>query len=226
MPETGAGPGRPAPPQGQGDPAASTPAALAAGADTLDALAEAMRGYDGSDLKAGAKNFCFADGNPAARLMVIGEAPGAEEDRAGKPFVGRAGRLLDLMLGAIDLDRYAEDPEKSAYITNLLPWRPPGNRTPSTAEARMYLPFLERHIALKAPRAILCLGNPATQALLATSTGIKRMRGHWVRHRATGIPLLPSFHPAYLLRQPADKRLTWRDLLSVRAVLDGEEPGL
>jgi DNA polymerase len=156
--------------------------------------------------------------------MVIGEAPGADEDRIGKPFVGRAGQLLDRMLAAIGLSRTAPAPEDAAYIANILPWRPPGNRTPSDDEVALFLPFIERHIALAAPDFLLAVGNTPTRALLGTPTGIKRMRGRWVRHGATGLPLLPTFHPAYLLRQPADKRLAWRDLLMLRAALDGATP--
>jgi DNA polymerase len=161
---------------------------------------------------------------PGARVMVIGEAPGGDEDRIGKPFVGRAGQLLDRMLVAIGLSRTAPAPEAAAYITNILPWRPPGNRSPSEDEALLFLPFVERHIELAGPDFILSLGNTPTKALLDTDTGIKRIRGRWFRHAATGLPLLPSFHPAYLLRTPADKRLAWRDLLMLRAALDGETP--
>jgi DNA polymerase len=203
-----------------------SPRELAQAATTLEELAEAMRGFDGSLLKKGARSFVFCDGVPGARVMVIGEAPGGEEDRIGKPFVGRAGQLLDRMLTAIGLSRTAPAPENAAYITNILPWRPPGNRTPSEDEAVLFLPFVERHIELAKPDFIFSLGNTPTKALLGTATGIKRMRGNWVRHAATGLPLLPSFHPAYLLRQPADKRLAWRDLLSLRAALDGEPLGI
>jgi DNA polymerase len=156
--------------------------------------------------------------------MVIGEAPGGEEDRVGRPFVGRAGQLLDRMLAAIGLSRSAPAPETAVYITNILPWRPPGNRTPSEAEARQFLPFVERHIALATPDVILAVGNTPTKALLATSSGIKRMRGRWLRHGPTGLPVMPCFHPAYLLRTPEDKRLAWLDLLAVRRALDGEFP--
>lgn len=197
---------------------------LATAATTLEELAEAMRRFEGSPLRLGARNFVFADGVPGARVMVIGEAPGAEEDRIGKPFVGRAGQLLDRMLAAIGLSRTAPAPEDAAYIANILPWRPPGNRTPSDAEAALFLPFIERHIELAAPDFLLALGNTSTKALLGTTLGIKRLRGRWERHGPTGLPLLPSFHPAYLLRQPADKRLAWRDLLMLRAALDGDVP--
>ncbi|MBK0400354.1 uracil-DNA glycosylase [Limibaculum sp. M0105] len=195
--------------------------AIAATANTLEELAEVMRRFEGSDLRLGAKNLVFSDGTPGARVMVIGEAPGAEEDRVGRPFVGRAGQLLDRMLGAIGLARTAPDPGEAAYITNVLPWRPPGNRTPSSAEAALFMPFLMRHIELAAPDFILALGNTPVQALLATTTGITRMRGRWRRHEASGCLVLPSFHPAYLLRSPERKREAWRDLLALRAALDG-----
>lgn len=198
--------------------------ALARSVGSLEDLAEAMRAWPGSPLRDGARNFVFCDGDPAARLMVIGEAPGAEEDRRGKPFVGRAGQLLDRMLAAIGLSRTAPDPEKAVYITNMLPWRPPGNRTPSEQEVLAYLPFVQRHIELAEPDIVLSMGNTPTKALLATATGIKRMRGRWVRHEATGKPLLPSFHPAYLLRQPGDKKLAWLDLIAVRKALEEGPP--
>jgi len=213
-------------PPGPAAAEADTPQALAAAATTLEELADAMRGFEGSDLKQGARSFVFCDGVPGARVMVIGEAPGGDEDRIGKPFVGRAGQLLDRMLAAIGLSRTAPAPQDAAYITNILPWRPPGNRTPSQQEVSQFLPFIERHIELAKPDFIFSIGNTPTKTLLDTATGIKRMRGRWVRHQASGLPLLPSFHPAYLLRQPADKRLAWRDLLSLRAALDGEGPDL
>ncbi|MEM1159899.1 MAG: uracil-DNA glycosylase [Pseudomonadota bacterium] len=193
-------------------------------AGSLEDLSEMLKAWDGTPLKEGARNFVFSDGLPGAHLMVVGEAPGAEEDRQGKPFVGRAGQLLDQMLAAIGLSRSETDPAKAAYITNILPWRPPGNRTPSEQEAGMFVPFVERHIQLAGPRVILTMGNTPTKALLKTTTGIKRMRGNWVRHEATALPLIPTFHPAYLLRQPADKRLSWFDLIAVKKALDGEEP--
>ncbi len=203
-----------------------TPHALARAATTLEELAEAMRGFEDSPLKKSARSFVFCDGLAGARVMVIGEAPGGEEDRVGRPFVGRAGQLLDRMLAAIGLTRTAPAPEDAAYITNILPWRPPGNRTPTLAEVALFLPFIERHIELAKPDFIFSIGNTPTKTLLDTATGIKRMRGRWVRHAASGLPLLPSFHPAYLLRPPADKRLAWRDLLSLRAALDGDMPEL
>ncbi|MEL7469506.1 MAG: uracil-DNA glycosylase [Pseudomonadota bacterium] len=212
-----------APPPPPESPAPES-ATLAAQAQTLEDLAEKLQAWDGSPLKETARNFVFCDGLPGAHLIVVGEAPGQEEDRQGKPFVGRAGQLLDRMLAAIGLDRTSDDPARAAYITNILPWRPAGNRTPTPDEAAQFLPFVIRHIQLAQPKIILAMGNTPTKALLQTTTGIKRMRGQWVDHTVTGLPLLPSFHPAYLLRQPADKKLAWHDLIAVRRALDGENP--
>ena len=194
---------------------------LAKAATSLDELRESVARFEGCPLKATAMNLCFADGNPHARLMIIGEAPGADEDRQGKPFVGRAGQLLDKMLAAIGLDR------ESAYITNLLFWRPPGNRTPTAGEIAACLPFVERQIELIEPEVLLFSGGAAAKTLLGTATGILSLRGKWASYQHVGlpapIPALPSLHPAYLLRQPAQKRLAWRDLLALKAVLDGDE---
>lgn len=190
--------------------------ALAAAAPTLEALAAAQAAFDGVELKRGARNFCFADGNPAARLMIVGEAPGEEEDAAGKPFVGRAGQLLDRMLGAIGLSRHDPDPGRAAYITNVLTWRPPGNRRPEPGEIAASLPFLRRHVELAAPEVILLMGNTPCQAVLGRS-GILRLRGQWTE--AFGRPAMPLTHPAYLLRTPAAKREAWADLLEVAARL-------
>ncbi len=199
--------------------------ALAAEATDLSALRAAMEGFQGSALKAGAHSTVFADGDPAARVMFIGEAPGRDEDREGKPFVGRSGQLLDRMLAAIGLDRRAAGPERGAYITNVLPWRPVDNRDPSTDEAEMLWAFLERHIALVSPEVIVCLGKIPAATLLDHAVAITRMRGRWLRPtRAGGRPVLLTLHPAYLLRQPAEKAKSWRDLLSLRAVLDGAPP--
>ena len=200
------------------DPAApSTPdhASLAARAETLEALAEAMAAVDAGALRAGAQNFCFADGRPGAPLMVIGEAPGAEEDSVGRPFVGRAGQLLDRMLAAIGLARDAEDLSRAVYIANILPWRPPGNRRPEEHETALFLPYVERHVALARPQALLLLGNTPVKALLGLSGGITRSRGQWAVHPGSGIAAMPSFHPAYLLRTPAQKKAAWADLLEV-----------
>ncbi|MEM9783019.1 MAG: uracil-DNA glycosylase family protein [Pseudomonadota bacterium] len=184
---------------------------------TLARLGEAM---DAPTLKPAARRFVFADGNPAARLMIVGEAPGADEDRLGRPFVGRAGQLLDRMLAAIGLDRTAADPARAVYIANILPWRPAGNRTPTGEEIALFLPLIERHIALAAPERLLLLGNTPLKALTGSSTGITRARGRWMEHRGTGISTMASFHPAYLLRSPDKKREAWADLLAVAAALD------
>lgn len=188
----------------------------AAQADTLDALREAISRFDLCDLKKGARNTVFADGNPKARVLILGEAPGAEEDREGRPFVGRAGQLLDRMFAAIGLSRTSPDPEAALYITNVLPWRPPGNRDPEPAEIAMMLPFIERHVALVDPEVIVVVGNTPLFALTG-SRGILRARGTW--GQALGRPLLPMTHPAYLLRTPAAKREAWADLLSLQARL-------
>lgn len=189
---------------------------LAAAAGDIAALAEAMRGFDGLELKKGARNFVFADGNPAARVMIVGEAPGADEDRIGRPFVGRAGQLLDRMLAAIGLSRDAPGADTAVYITNVLPWRPPGNRTPTAEEMAMMVPFLERHIALADPDVLILMGNTPCSALLGRS-GILRMRGTWTQ--ALNKPVMPMTHPAYLLRTPAAKREAWADLLEIQAKL-------
>ncbi|WP_235962453.1 uracil-DNA glycosylase [Jannaschia marina] len=215
---------RSAPPQ----PEAAGPAAAdsdpvndaeraAAGAETLDALRAALAGYPHCDLRLGAKSLVFSDGDPRARVMIVGEAPGREEDRAGKPFVGAAGQLLDRMLAAIGLARDAEGPGRAVYITNVLPWRPPSNRDPEPAEVAMMLPFLRRHIDLADPEILICMGNHACNAILGRR-GITRLRGQWT----TGFdrPVLPMLHPAYLLRQPAAKRDAWADLLELAARLD------
>jgi DNA polymerase len=196
-------------------------AELAAGCADLAALRAVMEAFEGCALKRGARNLVFADGNPAARLMVIGEAPGRDEDLAGLPFVGRSGKLLDRMLAAIGLDRRAEQPERAAYITNTLPWRPPQNREPSADEVAMLLPFLHRHIELKAPEAMLLVGASALRTLMQTSEGITRGRGRWMDWR--GVPVIATFHPAALLRDGTKKREVWADLLSLKARLDGRQ---
>ncbi|MFV0472812.1 MAG: uracil-DNA glycosylase, partial [Pikeienuella sp.] len=198
---------------------------VAAAAPTLEALRAALAAFEGCALKKGAKNTVFADGNPEARVMFIGEAPGRDEDREGKPFVGRSGQLLDRMLAAIGLDRHAEDPSRAAYIANVLPWRPVDNRDPSTDEAVMLWTFLERHIALADPEIIVALGKTPAATMLEGPVAITRMRGRWMRPtRGGGRPLLLTLHPAYLLRQPAEKAKSWRDFMSLRAVLDGAAP--
>jgi uracil-DNA glycosylase family 4 len=200
-------------------PAVESAAALAAACGDLAALRSAVEGFEGSSLRAGARSTVFADGNAQARLMVIGEAPGRDEDLAGLPFVGRSGQLLDRMLTAIGLGRHAAEPAASAYITNVLPWRPPKNRDPAGDEAALLLPFLFRHIELKRPEVLLLLGSPAVRAVLGTESGVTRMRGRW--HDWRGIPAVATFHPAALLRDGAKKREAWADLLLVKARLDG-----
>ncbi|TRW99321.1 uracil-DNA glycosylase [Paracoccus sp. M683] len=191
--------------------------AAAAAADTLQALADAQERFDGIELKKGARSFAFADGNPKARVLILGEAPGDEEDRQGRPFVGRAGQLLDRMFAAIGLARDAVDAEKSLYITNVLPWRPPGNRDPSPDEMAMMMPFVRRHVELADPDFVVLMGNTPCQAALGRR-GILRLRGHWAR--AFDKPALPMTHPAYLLRNPVAKREAWADLLSLAEKLD------
>ena len=192
--------------------------ALAAAADSLDALARAQEAFDGIELKKGARNFCFSDGNPNARVLILGEAPGDEEDRQGRPFVGRAGQLLDRMFDAIGLSRSAVDAEKALYIVNVLTWRPPGNRDPSADEISVSMPFLKRHIDLAGPDLVVLMGNIPCQAALGRR-GILRLRGQWTQ--AFGRPALPMTHPAYLLRNPVAKREAWGDLLSLADRLDG-----
>ena len=193
-------------------------ARLAAGCADLDALRAAIETFEGCALKRGARNTVFSDGNPAARVMIVGEAPGRDEDREGKPFIGRSGQLLDKMLAAIGLSRMAEDPEQAVYITNVLPWRPPQNRDPLAEEKAIMKPFLMRHIELVKPDVLLMVGNPSNQTLLETEKGVTRLRGQW--YSVAGIPALPIFHPAYLLRAPAQKKLAWADLLMLKAKLE------
>lgn len=192
--------------------------ALAATATTLEALRAAMDAYDGCTLKKRATQLCFADGNPEARIMLVGEGPGEQEDLIGKPFVGRAGQLLDRMLKAIGLDR------TRVYIANMVPWRPPGNRDPSPEELALCTPFLIRQVELVAPTLLVTLGNVPTKSLFATSSGITRMRGQWREleigsHRVTA---LATLHPAYLLRTPASKALAWADMMSLRQRMEAE----
>lgn len=192
------------------DPVEDARRAAAAAAD-LPALRAAMEAYAHCDLKRGARQLVFSDGVPGAPVMILGEAPGREEDLEGRPFVGRAGQLLDRMLAAIDLSR-----RDSVYITNVVPWRPPGNREPTPEEIAMMRPFLERHIELAAPRVLVVMGNVSADAVLR-QRGILRLRGRWTE--GFGRPVLPMTHPAYLLRNPAAKREAWADLLSLKARL-------
>ena len=189
----------------------------AANATDLNALRSAMDAFDLCELKLGARQLVFSDGRPDARVMIVGEAPGRDEDIQGKPFVGRAGQLLDLMFRQIGLSR--ETPgDQALYITNVLPWRPPQNRDPKPDEMAMMLPFLKRHVELIDPDVIVAMGNHACQALLG-KRGITRLRGNWTE--ALGKPCLPMFHPAYLLRTADAKREAWADLLSLQARLEG-----
>jgi len=198
------------------DPVAEARAAAEAASD-LGALAAAMEAFEHCELKRGARSFVFCDGAPAARMMIVGEAPGREEDRAGLPFVGRAGQLLDRMLAAIGLDRRSEDPAMAVYICNVLPWRPPENRKPEALERAMFKPFVEKHIALAAPEVVVLMGNTPCETLLGRS-GITRIRGEWAE--VLGRPALPTFHPAYLLRTPQAKREAWLDLQQIRSRLE------
>ncbi len=211
---------QPGPPQrrftpGPPDKTVADAQALAAKISNLAELRTSLETFDGCGLKATAKNTCVYRGAETARLMIIGEAPGRDEDLEGKPFVGRAGQLLDKMLAAIGID------ETSAHITNVVYWRPPGNRTPTPLEAQICRPFLERQIAIVAPEVILLLGAAASRNLLDTTDGIMRLRGKWREATFGGhdAKVIASLHPAYLLRTPAAKRLVWRDLLAVRQVL-------
>jgi uracil-DNA glycosylase family 4 len=190
---------------------------LAAQAATIEQLAALVAGFDVCPLKRTATNTVFADGNPAAPVMIIGEAPGADEDRLGKPFVGRAGQLLDKMLAAIQLDR------TGVQITNVIYWRPPGNRKPTAPEIASCLPFVFRHIVLSRPKVLVLAGGTAATTLLDTADGITRLRGRWFDLAVPGLdaplPTLPMFHPAFLLRSPERKREAWRDLLALKAKL-------
>jgi uracil-DNA glycosylase family 4 len=199
------------------DEAARSAAEAARAARTLDELRAALEAFQGCGLKATATRLVFADGAPDARIMLVGEAPGADEDRIGRPFVGRAGQLLDRMLGSIGLDR------TKVYIANVVPWRPPGNRTPTLQETAICLPFMMRQIALVNPRWLVCLGGSATQTLLGAKAGITRTRGVWreyVNEDGRVIPALPMFHPAYLLRTPGAKRWAWADLRKLRRAIE------
>ncbi|MEO3387819.1 uracil-DNA glycosylase [Mesorhizobium sp. CAU 1741] len=216
--EPTAPPPRPAPAVSVPDEAQAARAReLAREAASLDELREILAGFDGCNLKFTAKQMVFADGDPQADLMLVGEAPGRDEDIEGLPFVGRSGRLLDRMLAAIGIDR------KSAYIANVIPWRPPGNRTPTPLETEICRPFIERQIELARPKVLVTLGGPASKVLLNATEGVLRLRGNWKVHRTPAgvdIPAMPTLHPAYLLRNPAHKKLAWRDLLEIRAKLD------
>ncbi len=196
---------------------------LADAADSLEALRAAVDEFDGCALKETATNLVFSDGTPEGRVMFVGEAPGGDEDRQGKPFVGVSGQLLDKMVSCIGLDR-----ETGFYITNILFWRPPGNRNPTPMEIAVCRPFVERHIELVKPEVLVCVGGTAAKTLLDKTDGITKLRGRWFDYRTPGmaardepaIPAMTLFHPAYLLRTPGQKRLAWRDLLALKAKLD------
>lgn len=196
---------------------------LAQEAKTLAELKAAVEGYDGCALKTFATRTVFADGNPEARVMVIGEAPGEDEDRQGLPFVGVSGKLLDRMLNSVGLDRAA-----NAYITNIVFWRPPGNRKPTAEEIVQCMPFVQRHIELLDPALLLLVGGPSASTILANAQGITKLRGKWFEYESPGlsrpIPTMATFHPAYLLRSPNQKRLAWRDLLVFKQKLDSLPP--
>jgi len=199
------------------DEAASAARDRARDARSLDELEALLASFEGCSLRMTAKNLVFADGNPDGRLMFVGEAPGAEEDRVGKPFVGRSGQLLDRMLAAIGLDR------THVYIANVVPWRPPGNRTPTPQEVSICKPFIEKQIELADPDILICLGGPSAQTLLNIKDGILKTRGRWFSYQ-TGRRETRAFatlHPAYLLRQPLQKRLAWRDFRALRRALEG-----
>jgi uracil-DNA glycosylase len=190
---------------------------LARSARDLDELRALLDGFEGCALKLTARSLVFADGNPEGRVMFVDEAPGAEEDRSGLPFVGRSGQLLDRMLAAIGLDR------TQVYVANVIPWRPPGNRTPTPQELATCLPFVARQIELCKAEILVCLGGPSAQSLLGVTDGIQRTRGRWMDYDAGSrrMKALATLHPAYLLRQPLQKRLAWRDFKMIRAALDG-----
>ena len=203
-----------APPPPAPDAAVMAAREAARGAQSLDKLRAILDRFDGCGLKASASRLVFADGTPHSRVMLVGEAPGVEEDRQGLPFVGRSGQLLDRMLKAIGLDR------SKVYIANIVPWRPPGNRTPTPIETQICLPFIQRQIELSDPDILVTVGQPSTGALLGVQ-GITKHRGRWLPYH-TGtreIRAMPMLHPAYLLRTPIAKRQAWRDMLAIKKAL-------
>ncbi len=199
-------------PQGDGKDVIGNAIAVAGAANSLAELKAALKAFDGCALKKTATNTVFADGTPSHRIMLIGEAPGRDEDKQGKPFVGRAGQLLDRMLASIGLDR-----NTNAYITNVINWRPPDNRDPTPEEAAACLPFLRRHIELAQPEILILLGAVSARHVMGRTDGIMRLRGKWLDYHVGGkmIPVMPTLHPAYLLRRPADKKLAWHDLQAI-----------
>jgi DNA polymerase len=215
-------PAAPAPPAPPPALPAGGAADIALACRSLDEIADALARFDACPLQRTATHLVYMDGNRAARVLLVGEAPGREEDLEGRPFVGRSGQLLDRMLAAVGLSRAASGPGDSVAIVNTIFWRPPGNRKPTEAEVAMCLPFVRRTIALMRPGLIVGLGATPSQQLLGTAEGILSLRGRWRRYQRDGldIPMLPTLHPAYLLRQPTGKRLSWRDMLSLREALD------
>ena len=215
------------PSQGVTEASSTLPSSLARNCNTLEDFYQTIHAYKVSPLVAGAQQAVICDGNPKARVMIIGEAPGAEEDRLGLPFTGPSGKLLDRALAHIGLDRKAENPEDSFYITNVVYWRPPDNRNPSSEEIAPLMPFCEKHIALVNPEILLLLGNIACQNLLRVTTGITKLRGDWKFYTPPGsetpIPVMPSFHTAYLLRSPGMKRLFWQDILALKIMLEEKD---
>jgi uracil-DNA glycosylase len=207
----------PAPAPPAPEEAAMVARQAAKSAKSLDDLRAILERFDGCALKATAAQLVFADGNPQARLMLVGEAPGRDEDIEGLPFVGRSGKLLDRMLTAIGLDR------TQVYIANIVPWRPPGNRTPTPQESQICLPFILRQIELANPDILVCLGGPSAQTLLGIKDGITKTRGRWFTFDtgARQIRAMPTFHPAFLLRSPLQKRFAWRDFLAIKKALAG-----
>lgn len=202
---------------------------LANESNTLEELAKAIESFEGLAVKTHASQMVFADGNPKAEIMVIGEAPGGDEDRMGKPFVGQTGQLLDRMFAAIGLKRSAEDIKNAIYISNILNWRPPGNRTPTPQEIEISLPFIEKHIDLVAPKIIVLMGSVPGKALLNKNEGITKIRGKWHAYQSVtegletknnDIQAIASFHPAYLLKQPLKKKESWQDLRAIKALHD------
>ena len=196
-----------------------TAISLAQSAQTLDELKEAVLNFNGCALKKTAKNTVFGEGSTNAPIMFVGEAPGADEDRLGRPFVGVSGQLLDKIMSSVGLSR-----EKNVYITNIIPWRPPGNRNPSSSEISLCMPFIERHIELLHPKILVMIGGVSTSSLTGSSSGIMKMRGNWITYQTPNlnspIPAIPILHTAFLLRNPIQKRLAWKDILSIRQKMD------
>jgi uracil-DNA glycosylase family 4 len=204
-------------------------AKIAKECQSLEELSAAIAAFDALAIKKTASNMVFADGNPRAPIMLIGEAPGADEDRQGKPFVGVSGQLLDRILKAIGLDRRAENPEEAVYISNILNWRPPGNRTPSPAEIDISLPFIERHIALIDPKVLILCGGVSAKALLGKSEAVSKLRGRFhdytpvtegVAENSSALPAIATYHPAYLLRTPSQKKAVWFDMLMLKDFME------